>query len=104
VVPQAHSNGLHGHTEARGGHELERQNYYADHAREEIARIQAKAGTEFDVCLDAGPVAAMIAEIARKNHANLVVTGRGAVEHFLGTARSHTYPIIHEAACPVLSL
>jgi nucleotide-binding universal stress UspA family protein len=104
VVPQAHRNGLHGHGEAVGQRGLERQNFYTDHARQEIARIQAAAGTEFGVYVDAGPVAATIAEMARKNQASLVITGRGAVEHFLGTVRSHAYPIIYESACPVLSL
>jgi nucleotide-binding universal stress UspA family protein len=101
AVPQARSNG---HAEGSMHRNVERQTYYTDHARQEIARMQASAGTEFTVCVDAGPVAPIVAEIARKNHANLVITGRGAVEHFLGTVRSHTYPIIYEAACPVLSL
>jgi nucleotide-binding universal stress UspA family protein len=104
VVPQAHRNGLHVHGEAVGQRDLERQNFYTDHARQEIARIQAAAGTEFSVCVDAGPVATTIAEMARKNQASLVITGRGAVEHFLGTVRSHAYPIVYEAGCPVLSL
>lgn len=83
---------------------VQRQHFYADHARQEIAKVQAEAGTHFNICVDAGPVAEVIAEVARKHRAHLVVTGRGAMEHFLGTVRSHAYPIIHEAPCPVVSL
>lgn len=83
---------------------LDLQNFYADHAREEIGKLQEEAGTNFNLCIDAGTVAEVIAGIARKHRADLLVTGRGAIEHFLGTVRSHAYPIIQESPCPVLSL
>jgi nucleotide-binding universal stress UspA family protein len=107
AVPQAHSmlqNLGKNHADEPDPRTLERQNYYTDHACQEIARLQAEAGTEFSVSVHAGAVAPVIAEIARKHEASLVITGRGAVEHFLGTVRSHTCPIIYEAPCPVLSL
>jgi nucleotide-binding universal stress UspA family protein len=80
------------------------QRFYEFHAGQEIAKIQTQAGTNFPVCIHTGPVAATVADIARKHEANLVITGRGSVDQFLGAIRSHTYPIIHEAPCPVLTL
>lgn len=80
------------------------QDFYMDHARREVARLQAEAGTSFNVCLHAGPVAAVMGEVVRRHQADLLVTGRGEIQHFLGSVRSHAYPIIHESPCPVLSL
>jgi hypothetical protein len=80
------------------------QDFYMDHARREIARMQAEAGTSFNVCLHPGPVAAVMGEVVRRHQARLLITGRGEIQHFLGSVRSHAYPIIHESPCPVLSL
>jgi nucleotide-binding universal stress UspA family protein len=80
------------------------QDFYMDHARREIARMQAEAGTSFPVCLHPGPVAAVMGEVVRRHQADLLITGRGEIQHFLGSVRSHAYPIIHESPCPVLSL
>jgi len=103
VVPQVHSF-REEYTDASNQMVIQRQNYYADHARQRIAALQSQAGTAFQLCMSAGPVAATIAEIARKHQANLVITGRGAMDGFLGAIRSHAYPIIQESPCPVISV
>jgi nucleotide-binding universal stress UspA family protein len=81
---------------------LDLQKYYIDFAREKIANFQREAGTNFDVSVDVGAVSAVLAEMARKLQANLMITGRGVSEDLLGSVRSHGYPIIQESPCPVL--
>ncbi len=81
---------------------LDLQTYYVDFARQQVAKLQKEAGTNFDVCIDAGTVSAVLAEVVRKHKANLMITGRGISEDLLGSVRSHAYPIIQESPCPVL--
>jgi nucleotide-binding universal stress UspA family protein len=73
-------------------------------AREEIARMQNEAGTDFPVDLTEGLIAEDIAELATKHDADLVVIGRGRAQAAFGSLRTHSYEIIREVPCPVLSL
>jgi nucleotide-binding universal stress UspA family protein len=81
---------------------LDLQKHYVDFARGKIANFQREAGTNLEVCVDFGAVSAVLAEMARKLHANLMITGRGVSENLLGSVRSHGYPIIQESPCPIL--
>ncbi|MBV8709382.1 MAG: universal stress protein [Acidobacteriaceae bacterium] len=74
-----------------------------DWAQNEIDRQQSEAGTNFPFVLTEGPIARDVLELATKQQADLIVTGRGTVQNFCGTWRTHIYDIIREAPCPVLS-
>jgi nucleotide-binding universal stress UspA family protein len=63
-----------------------------DAARERLADLQAKAGTNLEVRLIAGAVGSAVHKAALERDANLLVMGRGA------------YSIIREAPCPVISV
>jgi nucleotide-binding universal stress UspA family protein len=73
-------------------------------AREEIAKLQSSAGTDFEVCIGRGDVARVVREAALHHDADLVVIGRGLIKKTLGRFRTHAYSIIREAPCPVLSV
>jgi len=72
--------------------------------RREIDAMQKDAGTDFRVCVEAGDAAKVIAAAAEKDHADLVLIGRGALPHFAGRLRTHVYSIVRDAPCPVLSI
>lgn len=73
-------------------------------ARTEIQAMQKDAGTDFAVCVESGDAANIVAATARKDHADLVLIGRGILPHFAGRLRTHVYAIVRDAPCPVLSI
>jgi nucleotide-binding universal stress UspA family protein len=73
-------------------------------AREEIARMQKDLGTDFEVCLESGPVAQIVRQACLHHEADLVMIGRGAIAQSFGRLRSGAYEIIRQAPCPVLSV
>ena len=73
-------------------------------ARHEIERLQAEAGTNFEISVEAGGVGEMIRSVAGEHHADMVVIGRGVMHETLGRLRSRSYEIIRDSPCPVLSL
>jgi len=73
-------------------------------AREAIAKMQAEAGTRFEVCLLGGGVGRAVHQAAVGHDADLVVIGRGVMQKTLGRLRSNGYSIIREAPCPVISI
>jgi len=73
-------------------------------ARREIEAMQQDAGTEFRVCVESGDAASVVAAAAEKDHADLVLIGRGTLPHFAGRLRTHVYAIVRDAPCPVLSI
>lgn len=75
-----------------------------DNARRAIQTMQKEAGTDFRLCIEAGNASTIVAEAARKDEADLVLIGRGALPHFGGRLKTHVYSIIRDAPCPVLSL
>jgi len=78
--------------------------FLEDFAREEIARLQQKAGTNFDVFVELGGVAKVVHEAGEKFNADLIVIGRGVVNRFAGDLRTEAYGIMREAPCPVISV
>jgi nucleotide-binding universal stress UspA family protein len=78
--------------------------FLKDSARRAIDALQKEAGTNFRLCIEAGNVASIVAEVAQKDEADLVLIGRGELAHFGGRLRTHVYSIIRDAPCPVLSL
>jgi len=75
-----------------------------DAAREHFARMQAAAGTHFEVCLLGGQAGHVVRTVALGNETDLIVIGRGVMQKRLGRLRSRTYAIIREAPCPVISI
>jgi nucleotide-binding universal stress UspA family protein len=73
-------------------------------AREHIAKMQAEAGTNFEVCFLGGRVERAVHQAAIGHGADLVVIGRGLMQKKLGRLRSSAYSIIREAPCPVISI
>jgi nucleotide-binding universal stress UspA family protein len=78
--------------------------FLKDGARQAIEAMQREAGTDFRLCIEAGNVSSIVAAIAEKDEADLVLVGRGALPHFGGRLRTHVYSIIRDAPCPVLSI
>jgi nucleotide-binding universal stress UspA family protein len=77
--------------------------YLMESARVEISRLQRQAGTDFQLTITDERVATDIANIATEWGADLVIAGRGKYQKALGRLRTHTYHIIRDAPCPVLS-
>jgi nucleotide-binding universal stress UspA family protein len=72
-------------------------------ARQTLCKIQMDLHISVPVCVSAGDVSANIRDMAEKSRADLVVVGRGVIKEKLGRLRTHTYSIIRQSPCPVLS-
>lgn len=97
VVP-----GLEGWPEGALDREFEKEQARA--ARERVMKLEREAGTGAPLCVVAGNVASAIREEARRHSADLVVIGRGLLHETLGRLRTHSYGIIRQAPCPVVSV
>lgn len=75
-----------------------------DGARQAIGAMQKEAGTDFRLCIEAGSTSSVVAQVAEKDEADLVLIGRGALPRFGGRLRTNVYAIIRDAPCPVLSI
>jgi len=73
-------------------------------ARKNLEKLQASAGTQFDIPLRLGPVGHVTREAALEHRADLILVGRGAIQKGFGRLRSSAYTIIREAPCPVISV
>jgi nucleotide-binding universal stress UspA family protein len=72
-------------------------------AREKLAALQAKLGTNLEIVLLPGNVGSAVHQAALDFNADLIVIGRGAAQQAFGPLRSHAYAIIRESPCPVIS-
>ena len=76
-----------------------------DTARSKLVKIQEAAGaTDVEMVLAGGSVADMVRNVAMRKRADLIVIGRGCIQHGRGRLRANSYSIIREAPCPVLSV
>jgi nucleotide-binding universal stress UspA family protein len=75
-----------------------------DIARQQIAKMQAEAGTNLDVCLRGGSIGRVVREAALGFQPDLIVIGRGVMHKRLGRLRTSAYSIVREAPCPVISV
>ena len=73
-------------------------------AREKIAVLQREAGTDWELCVKAAPVAEVVRKTAEDYGADLVVIGRGRAREHLGPMRTNSTVIVRESPCPVLSV
>lgn len=74
-----------------------------DVAHEKIASFQKEAGTNVPVHINGGEIATYVHDIALQRHSDILVIGRGS-HSMLGRLRPHSYALIRESPCPVLSL
>jgi len=72
-------------------------------AAADIAQSQQEAGTDFPITITDGFIGQDTASLAGDEQADLVVMGRGKTQDIIGTLRTHSYDIIRQAPCPVLS-
>ena len=72
-------------------------------AREQLLELANRAGVNATLLVDSGETAAVIDGLARTWQADLAVIGRGQ-HHGFGRLRTHSYSIIRESPCPVLSI
>jgi nucleotide-binding universal stress UspA family protein len=77
--------------------------YLTESARVEISKLQRGAGTDFPLTITEERIGTGVAEVSRDEGADLIVVGRGKCQATFGRLRTHTYDIIREAPCPVLS-
>lgn len=78
-----------------------------DIARRIEAQLQdsvAEAGATASVHVIAGEVAKVVRSVADDVKADLVILGRPLDTSFMGRLRTHSYAIVREAPCPVLSM
>lgn len=73
-------------------------------AKENLARMQAEAGTNFDIQYAFGRVGQVVGEAASDHQADLILLGRGAIRKGFGRLRSSAYEVIRDAPCPVISV
>ena len=73
-------------------------------AREGLASLQEKAGTNFEACILPGGIAQAVRQAAAGHNADLILIGRGVIQKTLGRLRSSAYSIIRAAPCPVISI
>jgi nucleotide-binding universal stress UspA family protein len=72
--------------------------------RAELVDLQVSTPGETELKGDEGSVAEMVRNLALSKRADLVVIGRGAIKLGFGRLHSHSYEIIRESPCPVLSV
>ena len=73
-------------------------------AHDAIDGLQKEAGTAFQVCVRGGKPEHVVHDAAQDLEADLVVIGRGQLNHPLGRLRTQTYSIIRESPRPVISV
>ena len=73
-------------------------------AREQVARLQAAAGTGLELRLMGGSVGSAVRKAALDYDADVVVIGRGAIHSSFGRLTNSGYSIIRAAPCPVISI
>lgn len=73
-------------------------------AREQLAKLQARAGANLEVRMMGRSVGQAVHQAALDYDADLVVIGRGAIQTSLGRLKNNAYAIIRAAPCPVISI
>jgi nucleotide-binding universal stress UspA family protein len=73
-------------------------------AREQLAKLQARAGTSVEVRLIGGSVGSAVCQAALDYDADLIVIGRGTIQATLGRLKNSASAIIRAAPCPVISI
>jgi nucleotide-binding universal stress UspA family protein len=69
-----------------------------------IEKLKAQTGVSGEVHIGGGEPARTVAELADEVRADVLVIGRPAPDRLLGRLRTHSYAIIQQARCPVVSV
>jgi nucleotide-binding universal stress UspA family protein len=85
-----------------GGDEF--AHFLMERGGEDVATLQAAAGTSVEASIMAGGIGPVVRQVAEAQHADLLIIGRGVMHESLGRLRSQSYEIIRQSPCPVLSL
>ncbi len=75
-----------------------------ENAKHTIQDLEKAADISVPLCVSTGTVSDVVREEAVKNGMDLILIGRGALQGTLGRLRTHSYGIIRQAPCPVLSV
>jgi nucleotide-binding universal stress UspA family protein len=86
------------------GQDRDFRTYLLQSARQEIARLQNEAGTNFEVCMEGGAISEVVREAALHHDADLILIGSLTLHEAFGQLRTNAYAIIRDAPCPVLSV
>ncbi len=78
--------------------------YLTDQAVKEVAALLEKTDVKADVEIHAGDPSRVVADVAKKVGADLVVLGRGTASGLFGRLRANAYAIIRESPVPVVSV
>jgi nucleotide-binding universal stress UspA family protein len=73
-------------------------------ANEEILKLLDRAGASAEIHVNAGEVSEYVPMAASVIQADVLVIGRTSKEGFLGRLHAHTYSLIRESPCPVVSV
>ncbi len=85
-------------------HDPEWRAHVAEALEAEIAGIQTAAGVSSTVRLESGEPAKAVCRAAAGLSADVLVIGRSAPGGVLGRLRTHSYAIIRQSPCPVVSV
>lgn len=75
-----------------------------ENAEHTIQDLEKAADISVHLCVRTGTVSDAVREEALQNGVDLILIGRGALQGSLGRLRTHSYGIIRQAPCPVLSV
>ena len=84
--------------------ERELQEQMRTEARAQLGSQLKQASVDAPLRVAVGKITDAIAEEARREEADLIVIGRGSANASMGRLRSHTYGIVRQSPCPVLSV
>lgn len=72
--------------------------------RERIGQMQRETGVNAPLCVTLGNIPGAVRDEARRHASDLIVMGRGLLHESFGRLRTHSYGIIRQAPCPVVSV
>jgi nucleotide-binding universal stress UspA family protein len=75
-----------------------------DMAQQKADELRKAVGANAELILESGSVAAVVRNAAAASNADLVVIGRHENPGLLGRLREHSYAIVRESPCPVVSV
>lgn len=77
---------------------------FTQEATKRITDIQQTVGSDAKVLVEAGDVATVACDLAKQNQVDVMVIGRGSTSGVFGRIRAHSYSIIRQSPCPVISV
>jgi nucleotide-binding universal stress UspA family protein len=68
------------------------------------AMLQSSRTPDAEVRVEGGSVTTVIRSVVEDSHADLLIIGRASGKGMLGRLRTHSYALIRESPCPVISI